>query len=222
MDRNDYMAKTLYSLMLSEEVVNAVDILAHRTGLTRSALVNKILAEYVSLETPENTVSNILRSMESLFSPQSELVPLFSPNSKTMSIKSSLAYKYRPTVRYEVDLDPTLSNKMGNLTVIFRTQSAALISELTEFLKLWVRIENKLLSPITGKILECALFDGKFIRPLMLPDLRKIDSEDIAREINNYISLFDSCLKAYLRGDINEYGILENYRLSINTRKFLI
>ena len=216
------MAKTLYSLMLSEEVVNAVDILAHRTGLTRSALVNKILAEYVSFETPETTVSNILREMESLFAPQSELVPLFSPNSKSMSIKSSLAYKYRPTVRYEVDLDPSLKNMMGSLTVVFRTQSVSLINELTEFLKLWVRIENKLLSPITGKILECALYDGKFIRPLMLPDLQKVSSEDIAREINNYISLFDSCLKAYLRRDINEYGILENYRLSLNSRKFLI
>ena len=222
MDRNDYMAKTLYSLMLSEDVVNAVDILAHRTGLTRSALVNKILAEYVSLETPENMINNILREMESLFTPQSELVPLFSPNSKTMSIKSSLAYKYRPTVRYEVDLDPSLTDKMGNLTVVFRTQSVSLIGELTEFLKLWVRIENKLLSPITGKILECALYDGKFIRPLMLPDLRKVNSEDIAGEINTYINLFDSCLKAYLSGELNEYGILENYRLSLKDRKFII
>ena len=216
------MGKTLYSLMLSEEVVNAVDILAHRTGLTRSALVNKILAEYVSLETPESMINNILRSMESILSPQTELIPFFAPNSKTMSVKSSLAYKYRPTVRYEVDLDPAKQDSMGTLTVVFRTQSVSLINELTEFLRIWVRIENKLLSPITGKILECALYDGKFVRPLLMPDLSKVKSEDIAFELTEYINLFDSCLKAYLSGAINEYGIYENYRLSLNKRNIII
>ena len=43
----DSMKKTLYSLMLNDEVVREVDILAHRLGTNRSALINQILAEYV-------------------------------------------------------------------------------------------------------------------------------------------------------------------------------
>ena len=39
------MKKTLYSLMLNDEVVREVDILAHRLGTNRSALINQILAE---------------------------------------------------------------------------------------------------------------------------------------------------------------------------------
>ena len=39
------MKKTLYSLMLNEEVVREVDALAHRLGTSRSNLINQILAE---------------------------------------------------------------------------------------------------------------------------------------------------------------------------------
>ena len=39
------MGKSLYSLILSDEVVSRVDRLASRQGLNRSQLVNRILAE---------------------------------------------------------------------------------------------------------------------------------------------------------------------------------
>ena len=41
------MKKTLYSLMLDEEVVREVDRMAHRLGTNRSALINQLLAEAV-------------------------------------------------------------------------------------------------------------------------------------------------------------------------------
>ena len=40
------MKKSLYSLMLSDEVVREIDVAAHRLGTNRSALINRILAEY--------------------------------------------------------------------------------------------------------------------------------------------------------------------------------
>ena len=45
------MKKTLYSLMLSEDVVHEVDLLAHKLGTNRSNLINQILAEYVDMVT---------------------------------------------------------------------------------------------------------------------------------------------------------------------------
>ena len=35
------LKKTLYSLMLNDEVVHEVDLLAHRLGTNRSALINQ-------------------------------------------------------------------------------------------------------------------------------------------------------------------------------------
>ena len=46
------MKKTLYSLMLSEEVMREIDALAHKMGTNRSNLVNMILAEKVEMRTP--------------------------------------------------------------------------------------------------------------------------------------------------------------------------
>ena len=51
------MKKNMYSLMLSEGVVRAVDALAAKQGTNRSNLVNQILAEHLSLVTPEKHVA---------------------------------------------------------------------------------------------------------------------------------------------------------------------
>ena len=58
-----------------------------------------------------------------------------------MSLKSPLEYKYRPTVKYEVELYRGHDESIGQL-VIFRTQSAALISAMTSFFRLWKQIED--------------------------------------------------------------------------------
>ena len=59
------MKKTLYSLMLSENVIAAVDALAVQYGTNRSNLVNQILADYVSYTTPEKRIDQIFSAMES-------------------------------------------------------------------------------------------------------------------------------------------------------------
>ena len=191
------MKKTLYSLMLNEEVVREVDALAHRLGTSRSNLINQILAEYVNYTTPERRINDIFSALEQLISPSRELVPFFSPNSSTMSLKSSLQYKYRPTVKYELELHGGDENSIGELTVLFRTQSEALIRAMTEFFRLWKQIEDAHLSGVEP---DYALYDGKFVRTLSLPPDHDYTSEEIARAISDYVQLFDRLMKAYLAG----------------------
>ena len=47
--------KSIYSLVLSDSVVEAVDIMARGAGLSRSAMINQLLAERVAYITPEYT-----------------------------------------------------------------------------------------------------------------------------------------------------------------------
>ena len=115
------MKKTLYSLMLNDEVVREVDALAHSLGTNRSNLINQILAEYVNYTTPERRINDVFSMIEQLMAPSRELVPFFAPNSFSMSLKSSLEYKYRPTVKYEVELFRGGEESIGELSVIFRT-----------------------------------------------------------------------------------------------------
>ena len=215
------MKKNLYSLTLSDEVVREVDALAHRLGTNRSALVNRILSEYVSVPTPERRINDIFEAIEALVSPSRELVPFIAPNSQSMSLKSSLAYKYRPTVKYEVDLGGG-EDTLGTLNVVFRTQSAALISAMTSFFRLWVQIEDKCLAPLLGSSISCALYDGRFVRPLAMPRGKALTADDVAGAISAYVQLFDRLLKGYLDGSLSASDVEMAYRGDLRSRTLLI
>lgn len=216
------MEKTVYSLILSDDVVQAVDSAARRMGVSRSALVNQILADYVSVPTPERRIQDIFQAIEQLVAPSQGLVPFFAPNSPTMSLKSSLTYKYRPTVKYEVELSRSAGDSMGALSVIFRTQSSSLISAMSDFFRLWVRIENIHLAPLLGKSIACALYDGKFVRPIAAPRGPGCSAEEIAGALSGYIQLFDRLLKGYLSGDLAAQGVERIYCSDLDNRTLLI
>lgn len=88
--------------MLSDDVMREIDLLAHKMGTNRSSLVNRILAEHVSVRTPEQQANDIFSGIEQLLAASRDLVPLFAPNTGRVAVRSSLAYKYHPTLRYDV------------------------------------------------------------------------------------------------------------------------
>lgn len=216
------MKKTLYSLMLNEEVVREIDRMAHRMGTNRSALINQILADYTSVVTPERRIENIFHEIEQLVAPARDLVPFFAPHTTSMSLKSSLEYKYRPTVKYEVDLSNGDAQTMGSLNIVFRTQSAALISAMTSFFRLWVQIEDKCLAPLLGSSISCALYDGRFVRPLAMPRGKALTADDVAGAISAYVQLFDRLLKGYLDGSLSASDVEMAYRGDLRSRTLLI
>ncbi len=216
------MKKTLYSLMLSDEVVREVDALAHRLGTNRSNLINQILAEYVSVTTPERRISDIFRAVEDLISSSRDLVPFVAPNTQTMSLKSSLEYKYRPTVKYEVELYRGGGDALGELSVVFRTQSAALIQAMTEFFRLWKRIEDAYLAPRMPTQLEYALYDGKFTRTIAAPVGRDCTPDDIAQALSDYIQIFDALMKGVVAGRLSPRDVEAAYAENLSQRRVLI
>ena len=204
------MKKTLYSLMLNDEVVREIDARAHRMGTNRSALINQILAEYVDYTTPERRINDVLSAIEALMQPSRELVPFFAPNSFSMSLKSSLEYKYRPTVKYEVELFRGREESIGQLSVVFRTQSMALIEGMTAFFRLWKQIEDAHLRPLTGARIDYALYDGKFVRSIAAPD-KDCSTDELAGALSEYIKLFDKLMKAYLAGRLDAHDVEAAY-----------
>ena len=196
------MKKTLYSLMLSDDVVLAVDDLAHRMGTNRSALVNQILAEYTDLVTPERRVQDIFRQISELLDADRSLVPFITPNSMTMSVKSSLQYRYRPTVKYSVELYRDREDSLGELSVVFRTQSQELLDAMGQFFRLWKQIEDELVAPYHPVPVEYALYPGRFTRTIALPGRRDYSSAVVAGAISAYVRLFDRLMKGCLAGSL--------------------
>ena len=196
--------------MLNDEVVREVDAMAHRLGTNRSALINQILAEYVNYTTPERRINDVLSAIDQLMRPTRDLVPFFVPNASSLSLKSSLEYKYRPTVKYEVELFHSGGECIGELSVVFRTQSAALIQAMTEFFRLWKSIEDAHLYPLTGARIQYALYEGKFVRSLAAPD-RDCSTDELAGALSEYIKLFDKLMKNYLTGRLDAHEVEAAY-----------
>ncbi|MBR6623769.1 MAG: ribbon-helix-helix protein, CopG family, partial [Ruminococcus sp.] len=59
------MQKSVYSIVLSDDVVAQIDRLAYRHNTNRSNMINQILAEYVSYVTPEKRMQDTFARMES-------------------------------------------------------------------------------------------------------------------------------------------------------------
>ena len=113
-------------------------------------------------------------------------------------------------MKYEVELYHSGEESIGELSVLFRTQSAALIQAMTEFFRLWKRIEDAHLYPTTGARIEYALYEGKFLRSLAVPD-RDCTPAELARALSEYIQLFDRLMKGYLSGRYDAHEVEAAY-----------
>ena len=127
------MKKSVYSLVLQDDVVEAVDQMAYSRGMNRSGLVNQILAEYASLVTPEKRAGEIFDQVCLMLTPQSHFKILGRPSQKALNISSTLRYKYNPTLRYSVELHRGEDRTAGQLKVSVRSQNAALVQLIEAF-----------------------------------------------------------------------------------------
>ena len=191
------MKKTLYSLMLNDEVVREVDALAHRMSTNRSNLINQILAEYVRYTTPEMRMHAIFEEMERLMQGVESFQVQPQPSDAMLTIRSALRYKYKPTIRYSVELYRTREKTVGALKVSFRTQSQPLIEMLTAFFELWAKLEHHYRSQLGLDECEYAIELGRFIRKFTPQTDEELTDRQLADGMSEYIRMFDAAIKAY-------------------------
>ncbi len=188
------MNKSIYSLVLSDEVVEAVDALARGAGMSRSAMINRILAEKVAFVTPEMRLREILESLARSMTDQFMLSE--KPTGSTLSARTSLKYRYKPTVKYSVEIYSENGKRAGELRVSFRSQNAQLIGDLTEFFKCWTALEQKYIADkISGDILY-TIQDGRFTRTLNMPR-GDISEDELGTAVADYMAMLDGAMKEY-------------------------
>jgi len=185
------MNKSVYSLVLSDEIVQEIDRMAYEESASRSAMINQILAEYVRYTTPEKRMREVFSAIEQMLI-GSVFEPQLQPSESMFSMRSALDYKYNPSVRYSVELYKNARPLLGELRVSVRSQNSALVLAMLQFFKLWMRIETSYI----GRV-ECAMEDGRYYRKLRLTDDSKHTNEQIGEGIAAYINLLDSALKQY-------------------------
>ena len=191
----------MYSLILAEDVVNAIDKLAEEENTNRSNLINEILAEYVSVTTPEKRINDIFHGIEDLFKQLTGQQVYYQQHDNTLSIKSALEYRYRPTIRYEVELYRAQGGTVGELKVNFRTQSPQLLNRLTEFFALWTRLEELYVARyFEGAEINYTLDETRWTRTLKVPQNTLYGQVELSRAITDYVRTFDRLMKKRLSG----------------------
>lgn len=188
------MSKSIYSLVLSDGVVDAVDALAAASGMSRSAMVNRILAERVAYTTPEMRLEEILealtRSMNGAFMLSEK------PSGGTLSARTSLKYRYKPTVKYSVEIFSENGKRAGEMKVSFRTQNAQLIDDLTGFFKCWAALEQRYIADRLSEDILYTISEGHFTRTLNMPP-GNISDDSLGTAVADYMAMFDGAMKEY-------------------------
>lgn len=189
------MKKSVYSLVLMDSVVKAVDEQAYRLGTSRSNLINQILAEHLCCVTPEMRMREIFDSVAEIISENFQIQQQGSAS--LMTLKTALAYKYRPAVNYKVELQREPDNFIGSLRVQIRTQSQPLINLFNQFFIWRIEMEKRCFSEI-GFDYSCELASGNFTRKLLNNPNRKTGTA-----ISEYLMHLDKSMQLYFSSPVD-------------------
>lgn len=213
------MAKSVYSLLLNDEVIAYVDIMARKNGLSRSNMIEKILASAVRYETPEMRAGNIFGEIERLLSSGTGMRFTQQPSQYMASIVSAINYRYNPTVKYSVELFPQ-SDHLGQLKVTLRTQNPILINLISDFYSLYEALEKNFYNPNAIHIVEGVRFARLFNFPKP-----SVSTKDLAQKIADYVKEFDELLNLFFSNLSNlpyAYRIVEKRFLELKKNEIVI
>ncbi len=193
------MDKNVYSLVLLDEVVEAVDKLAYEQRTSRSGMINRILADYFSCPTPETRMREIFSRMEKEFAGTDDFQMDGRPGTSVFAVRSALRYRYRPSVRYAVELYRQDAPLLGELRASLRTRSAPLLERAELFFRCFNRIENEAVGRFfPGGEVPCEISPGRCVRRLRCPpQAERCPNGQVAEALLGYLREFDAGLKTY-------------------------
>lgn len=187
------MGKSVYSVVLTDEVVGAIDALAYQEGISRSKMIDRVLAQFACCDTPAQQMADIFRRIEQMASLHSRMQLLLNPSEELLQLRSAVPYKYNPTVKYAVTLTPESANQLGELRVSLRSQSAALRDAMNRFYRLWVSLEERYFED--GQFLSYCIEGDRYARALRRPEGWSAEQQGDA--LAAYLDLFDATLKGF-------------------------
>ena len=202
------MGKSVYSIVLSDEVVRAVDDMAYRNGTSRSNLINQILAERVSYVTPEMRMREIFSMVEAAL--DSGFLPSPQTSDSVLAVKRALRFKYKPTMKYSVELSRKFSGQVAKLRVSLRTRSSELIMLSVGFFRCWSALEQKYCGKYFSGGFPCEITQSGYERDFYEIGSGELDNNEIAEAITDYIRVFDRAMSLWFEnGGASAEGLCE-------------
>lgn len=205
------MAKKIYSLLLNDDVVEQIDNLAIKQGISRSNMVNRILGEYFSCDTPEQRMQDIFSRVQQLIDPHSSMRFSNMPSASMACVLSALPCRYKPTVKYNVELIDD-DKYIGRLRVSLRSQNSQLLYNIENFYTLFQQLELYNVGKRSSNV-----DNGRFVRLLEKPNA--MTYTEVAEAITGYINMLDELLSVFFIGNCSDGCIDDVKRIYANYLK---
>ncbi len=184
------MNKSVYSVLLSDELVDKLDEVAYKKGVSRSVMLDRLLAEYLTVETAEMKMNNVFTEIGRLIERCAGLRFIDQPSGYMASVQSALAYKYNPTVKYSIELFP--AGDLGQLKISLRSKNVELMQLMERFYDFFISLERKYIGE------RAYGYDGgRFVRVMLRPE---VSNEKTGKAIAEYVSDFDKYLRIFFSG----------------------
>lgn len=186
------MTKSIYSLLLSDEIVQKLDESAKENGLSRSAMADYVLSCYLGCVNDDADKRNVWAQTERILSSVSHMKFVNNAQTDMAQIVTDLPFKYNPKVVYRLQL----SQREGVIAVVSlntRTQNERLSALLVDFYKRLAVLEMQFLKNVSA-----ACEGGKYVSVLYG---KPSGTEQTAYEIAEYVYTLDEMLKLWICGN---------------------
>lgn len=186
------MSKSIYSLLLTDDVAEAVGKVAAERNMSRSALIDAVLAEYVGVAHTDKLYRDVWKRMQGLFERMQTMSFVNNAQLSLAQVLTVLPFKYNPKVRYLLELSDQ-PHTVCTVTLNTRTQNPSLTAVLDTFYSRLAALEQRYLDDVgvvygNGKY-TCVLYGDNN------------DADKVAVEITEYVVTLDGMLRAYIGGD---------------------
>lgn len=195
------MKKSIYSIVLFDEIVEAIDRLAYIKNTNRSQLINDMLAEKIGLLTPQQKVTNIMNRISQLV--ETDSIQVKSKNDYgSLQFGTFIKYKYKPSIRYSFEFYVgNNEERYAVLKINSRSKSEDLNEHLERFFNGICCIDKKRFPEIYQREIINKTYtnsNNRFVREFLrgIP-LEKMDDDSIAEYLSCYLLMIDDSLNYY-------------------------
>ncbi|MBQ6238910.1 MAG: ribbon-helix-helix protein, CopG family [Firmicutes bacterium] len=216
------MNKSMYSLILTDEVVEKIDEMAYQQGMSRSQMIDHLLAREAGLYTPEQRTRMLVKETADRVSTVLPSLKLqIRSNWGSMEMATYVRYKYNPSVKYSFDIVTAGGQPVGCLRLSSRTTSTEVQTLLNQYLDTLSRIDA---AGAKLFLIEPASSGRIFTRNVLLPRLftNADDIEAAADHLSLCISLLEKTMQTYFRTlgdpDLQKTELISAYRTCIQGR----
>lgn len=195
------MSKQIYSLVLSEQVIEKVDREALIRGGNRSQIINDILCKSFGVWTPDLKMNRVMDLMSETLRELETLQMVSATHGNTLQLRTTVSYKYKPKLKYVIEMSGKSHPVMANLKVYSRTTSEPFLQCLVMFFGYLSDFEETVFGSIGHREVSSTGYtyeDNRFIKQFMCDwTTTDVEAEAIAGYLTSYIQFLDEGLKLF-------------------------